>query len=108
MGKYSVRGWQYWPDRREGQYISQELNISPYCPTQGSAVIDMTLSCVPKCSRRRKKRGKKSECFWSQTQLDVLTTRLARRSKRFYSRNYAVTKMQDAMQYRFCASKLFS
>ena len=22
MGKYSVRGWQYWPDRREGQYIT--------------------------------------------------------------------------------------
>ena len=39
MGKYSVRGWQYWPDRREGQYISRELNISPYCPTQGTAII---------------------------------------------------------------------
>ena len=21
-GEYSVRGWQYWPDRREGQYIT--------------------------------------------------------------------------------------
>ena len=30
MGKYSVRGWQYWPDRREGQYRTRELNISPY------------------------------------------------------------------------------
>ena len=39
MGKYSVRGWQYWPDRREGQYITRELNISPYCPTQGTAII---------------------------------------------------------------------
>ena len=36
-GEYSVRGWQYWPDRREGQYIARELNIPcivkkmPYC-----------------------------------------------------------------------------
>ena len=22
IGEYSVRGWQYWPDRREGQYIT--------------------------------------------------------------------------------------
>jgi len=21
-GEYSVQGWQYWPDRREGQYSS--------------------------------------------------------------------------------------
>ena len=28
MGKYSARGWQYWPDRREGQYRTRELNIS--------------------------------------------------------------------------------
>ena len=65
-GKYSVRGWQYWPDRREGQYISRELNISPYCPTQGSAVIDLLHdSFLCKCSiRRRKKREeKKSERF---------------------------------------------
>ena len=33
-GEYSVRGWQYWPDRREGQYITRELNIPLYCPTQ--------------------------------------------------------------------------
>ena len=39
MGKYSVRGWQYWPDRREGQYRTRELNISPYCPTLGTAII---------------------------------------------------------------------
>ena len=41
MGEYSVRGWQYWPERSEGQYRSQELNIPPYCPTQRSAVIDL-------------------------------------------------------------------
>ena len=29
--EYSVRGWQYWPDR---QYITRELNIPLYCPTQ--------------------------------------------------------------------------
>ena len=23
MGKYSARGWQYWPDQREGQYRTQ-------------------------------------------------------------------------------------
>ena len=33
-GEYSVRGWQYWFDRREGQYINRELNIPLYCPTQ--------------------------------------------------------------------------
>ena len=32
-GEYSVRGWQYWPDRREGQYTSREPNILLYCPT---------------------------------------------------------------------------
>ena len=26
-GEYSVRGWQYWPERSEGQYRSRELNI---------------------------------------------------------------------------------
>ena len=26
--------YNYWPDRREGQYITQELNIPLYCPTQ--------------------------------------------------------------------------
>ena len=36
---FSFWGWQYWPDRREGQYITWELNISPYCPTQGTAII---------------------------------------------------------------------
>ena len=41
MGKYSVQGWQYWPDRREGQYRARELNISPYCPTKSSAIIDL-------------------------------------------------------------------
>ena len=41
MGKYSVRGWQYWPERSEGQYRSRELNISPYCPTLRNAVIDL-------------------------------------------------------------------
>ena len=41
MGEYSVRGWQYWPERSEGQYRSRELNILPYCPTQRSAVIDL-------------------------------------------------------------------
>ena len=40
-GEYSVRGWQYWPERSEGQYRSRELNIPPYCPTQRSAVIDL-------------------------------------------------------------------
>ena len=25
---------EYWPDRREGQYITRELNIPLYCPTQ--------------------------------------------------------------------------
>ena len=39
--EYSVRGWQYWPERSEGQYRSRELNIPPYCPTQRSAVIDL-------------------------------------------------------------------
>ena len=33
-GEYSVRGWQYWPDRKEGQYITRELNIPLYSPTQ--------------------------------------------------------------------------
>jgi len=32
-GEYLVRGWQYWPDRREGQYRSRESNILLYCPT---------------------------------------------------------------------------
>ena len=41
MGKYSARWWQYWPDRREGQYRTRELNIFPYCPTLGSAIIDL-------------------------------------------------------------------
>ena len=41
MEKYSARGWQYWPDLREGQYRTRELNISPYYPTQGSAIIDL-------------------------------------------------------------------
>ena len=41
MGKYSVRGWQYWPERSEGQYRSRELNIFPYCPTLRNAVIDL-------------------------------------------------------------------
>ena len=41
MGKYSARGWQYWPDRREGQYRTRELNIYPYCLTLGSAIIDL-------------------------------------------------------------------
>ena len=40
-GEYSVQGWQYWPERSEGQYRSRELNIPPYCPTQRSAVIDL-------------------------------------------------------------------
>ena len=40
-GEYSVRGWQYWPERSEGQYRSRELNIPPHCPTQRSAVIDL-------------------------------------------------------------------
>ena len=40
-GELSVRGWQYWPERSEGQYRSRELNIPPYCPTQRSAVIDL-------------------------------------------------------------------
>ena len=40
-GEYSVRGWQYWPERSEGQYRSRGLNIPPYCPTQRSAVIDL-------------------------------------------------------------------
>ena len=39
--EYSVRGWQYWPERSEGQYRSRELNIPPYCPTQRSAVLDL-------------------------------------------------------------------
>ena len=33
-GEYSVRGWQYWSDCREEQYITRELNIPLYCPTQ--------------------------------------------------------------------------
>jgi len=32
-GKYSVRGWQYWSNRREGQYRSRESNILLYCLT---------------------------------------------------------------------------
>ena len=28
-GEYSVRGWQYWPDRREGQYITREVLSDP-------------------------------------------------------------------------------
>ena len=35
MGKYSARGWQYWPERSEGQYRTRELNIFPYRPTHG-------------------------------------------------------------------------
>ena len=48
MGKYSARGWQYWPDRREGQFRTRELNIFPYCPTQESAIIDLLydLTCL--------------------------------------------------------------
>ena len=45
-GKYLVRGWQYWPDQREGQYRTQELNIFPYCPTKGSAIIDLLYDWV--------------------------------------------------------------
>jgi len=32
-GEYSVQCWQYWPDRREGQYRSREPIIFLYCPT---------------------------------------------------------------------------
>ena len=32
-GEYSFWGWQYWPNRREDQYRSQESNILLYCPT---------------------------------------------------------------------------
>ena len=46
MGKYSVRGWKYWPDRREGQYRTRELNISPYFLTKGSAIIDLLYDSV--------------------------------------------------------------
>ena len=38
MGKYSARGWQYWPDHREGQYRTRELNIFLYCPTLQSTL----------------------------------------------------------------------
>ena len=53
MGKYSVRGWQYWPDRREGQYITRELNISPYCPTQGTAIIYLLYDFERQCHGNR-------------------------------------------------------
>ena len=46
MGKYSARGWQYWPDRREGQYRTRKLNISTYCPTKNSAIIDLLYDWV--------------------------------------------------------------
>ena len=46
MGKYSAQGWQYWPHQREGQYRIRELNISPYCPTRGSAMIDLLYDWV--------------------------------------------------------------
>ena len=53
MGKYSVRGWQYWPDHREGQYITRELNISPYCPTQGTAIIYLLYDFQWRCHGNR-------------------------------------------------------
>ena len=48
MEKYSAREWQYWPYQREGQYTTRELNISPYCPTKGSATIDLLYDSVNK------------------------------------------------------------
>ena len=64
MGKYSVRGWQYWPDRREGQYRTRELNISPYCTTQkecNNIFIIMTVLRVGKEKRRVRGEKKKRE-----------------------------------------------
>ena len=57
MGKYSVQGWQYWPDRREGQYISS------YCMTQKEYnnifIIIMTLlSWAVRGGGERKEKGR--------------------------------------------------
>jgi len=30
-GEYSIQGWWYWPEQKEGQYRSWELNILQYC-----------------------------------------------------------------------------
>ena len=49
-GEYSARGWQYWPDRREGQY---ELNIHLYCPTQ--------IWCEKKNWKRGERKRKRKE-----------------------------------------------
>ena len=46
MGKYSVQGWQHWPERSEGQYRSRELNISPYFPTLRNTVIDLLYDLI--------------------------------------------------------------
>ena len=47
MGKYSARGWQYWPERSEGQYRTRELNIYfPISPDPWSAIIDLLYDFV--------------------------------------------------------------
>ena len=46
-----VRGWQYWPDRREGQYIAREPHIARPKEVQ----YYMTLSCA------HVQRGKKAK-----------------------------------------------
>ena len=64
-GEYSVRGWQYCPDRREGQYITRELNIPLYCPTQRNAIMDLLKFGRKKMKgegkRKKKKRGEREK-----------------------------------------------
>ena len=55
-GEYSVRGWQYWPDHREGQYITRELNI---VRPKRNAIIDMTQIWWEKWKGRRKGKRKR-------------------------------------------------
>ena len=71
-GEYSVRGWQYWPDCREGQYITRELNTPFYCPTQKECnnrfIIIMTQiwwasieKNIGRCQRGKGKRKRKEK-----------------------------------------------
>ena len=65
MGKYSVRGWQYWPDRREGQYRTQELNIIAR-PKRNAIIYDSTKSRLreenSEGGKKRKEKGRKKNC----------------------------------------------
>ena len=52
MGKYSTRGWQYWPDRREGQYRTRELNITTKHRTRDTMQLVLTTTTIIYVAKR--------------------------------------------------------